>query len=276
MLDSLRGKGYVPPADVRVLLGLPPPKPPIPPQNTTWRETAPRVGPYLPGGVCTLRLDPAAPVDMQSVRHLHGALSRVLGRPHGRMPAWSLVPPVRVTDPWRVAWRRDEDAGRLEATEHRIRLLLCDRVLTVGMARRVPSPAPPRLGRHRLRIDSLVPVVMSRDGHRTAVYAPTAATMQRACEMIAERLGVAGTHPVVENVVCHTSAVSVHVGGHWQRGSDEDNDLPNRGVLRAWEGWLELTANAPAAWLLACAETLGLGGATSLGMGRVRVTEVSR
>jgi hypothetical protein len=200
-----------------------------------------------------------------------------VGREHTRLPAWALVPPAGPADPWRVWWRLDEDAERLAGTEHAIRLALRERVLTIGLRRRVLAPAPPRPGRHRLRIDALVPVTQSRDGHRTVVTRPTADTLRRACEGVAERLGVAVDWQALAlaDVACHTEACAVHVGGHWQRGSG-DGPEDRRGTLRGWVGWVECTANAPAAWLLACAETLGLGGATALGLGRVKVTEVER
>ena len=37
------------------------------------------------------------------------------------------------------------------------------------------------------------------------------------------------------------------------------------------EGWIAVRCNAPARWLLDCAELLGLGSKTALGFGRVLV-----
>jgi hypothetical protein len=54
------------------------------------------------------------------------------------------------------------------------------------------------------------------------------------------------------------------VGGHWQVGD-------RRGRIACMEGWLAVRCNAPARWLLDCAELLGLGSKTALGFGRLLV-----
>jgi hypothetical protein len=164
----------------------------------------------------------------------------------------------------------DPDGAALVGREHTVSLFNRERVMRLGAPVWFRAPVVQRRGRHRLRVDTITPVAMSREGARIAVLKPTALTMQAALKAVAQRIGL-DLYPelMFEDVGGELSSTHVPVGGHWQRGTAKP------GTIVAWEGALRLTCNAPARWLLHVAERTGLGGCTSIGLGRIRVTEES-
>ena len=74
---------------------------------------------------------------------------------------------------------------------------------------------------------------------------------------------LSGARPVgrlhVEDVALETQADRVEVGGHV-------------GACHGWTGRVTLLCNAPTVYALRLAESLGLGGKTAYGLGRVRVS----
>jgi len=75
-----------------------------------------------------------------------------------------------------------------------------------------------------------------------------------------DRLGTSVCNAELRLVERHTEARHVPIGGKY-------------GTVSGWVGYVILDCNAPAYWLLKAAETLGLGGRTAFGFGRIKVTE---
>ena len=136
----------------------------------------------------------------------------------------------------------------------------------VGLPRRVKAPPPVAAGRRRVTIETITPVSWARESHSVAILAPKVSTLEGSCEVLGRRALVSHEGARIFAVDHDLRRESVYVGGHVARGSKR------RGEVIAVVGTVTVTCNAHAAWLLLCAERLGIGGATALGFGRVKVT----
>lgn len=286
VLESLRGRGRVPPDEVRALLeaagcGVPattrkPPRrrteadapapieAPAAPLPGPWALPSPEAPRLLPCAALDLTL--SSPVDLTTVRHLHGALSAIHGRDHdAQRAAWRLVP--LAPHLWRVVWADAAVAERLRATREERRIgHRPERLAWSPVLHRPRSPAPLAPGRYRVRIDAAGPVVSSRYGGTEAVTSPTADTVRAQAARLRALAGVGAADGVeVEDVESITEPAAVHLGGHVRRGDGE------RGDVLAWTGRVTVVCNAVAAWALSLAEVYGLGGLTAFGLGTVRV-----
>ena len=286
VLESLRGRGRVPPDEVRALLeaagcGVPattrkPPRrrteadapapieAPAAPLPGPWALPSPEAPRLLPCAALDLTL--SSPVDLTTVRHLHGALSAIHGRDHdAQRAAWRLVP--LAPHLWRVVWADVAVAERLRATREERRIgHRPERLAWSPVLHRPRSPASLAPGRYRVRIDAVGPVVSSRFGGTEAVTSPTADTVRAQATRLLTLAGVGGADGVeVEDVESLTESAAVHLGGHVRRGGG------GRGDVLAWTGRVAVMCNAVAAWALSLAEVYGLGGLTAFGLGTVRV-----
>lgn len=204
-----------------------------------------------------LAVHPPPPLTTTTLRHMHGAISRLVGRDHhAEMPAWALVP--MSPSGWGLVIYDRADALRLVG-EHAASLRSTPVRVVVGPALvRLRAPGHLRAGRYRVTLESVTPVVHHRDGSTVAVVRPTVDTLRAACELARKRLGVEVGQEHIESVHCDVSTVRVPLGGHVGR-------------LRAWEGCVTVVCNAAATWLLSCARHTGIGARTAFGLGRVRV-----
>lgn len=235
-----------------------------------WLLGPPAYGPYLPGAGCEIAISPAPrwPVLHRNVRALHGVLSHLLGEPHGHLdPAFAVVPWSSHLG-WGV-WFWGDLWQRFACRRFEVHLFNQDCLIRFGGAHRVKAPAV-RRGRRRVRIDAITPVcVRNHNNHaneRLSYTAPTEGNLRSTlCLLLPRRLGVQVDEGSVllDLVERRTQAETVRMGG-------------KQGVERGFVGHLIVEANAPARWLLACAERVGLGGRTAFGFGRIRVTEVGR
>jgi len=251
-IDALRGRGVV--ADWRDVVGLP------------RRSTGPRA-PEYPTHLGTyyaldLRPRPEA-ITLRHTRLLHGIVSHALGVPHeNARGVFSLVPSHDGCG-WGVLVYEGTDAT---LTTHAVRYGGRPVTLSVvGLPRRVRAPARLDAGRCRVVIETVTPVSWARDGHSVAVLAPKVQTMEGACEIIGRKVRVSHDGARVYDVTHETRREAVYVGGHIARGSKR------RGEVIALVGTINVRCNAHAAWLLSCADRVGIGGATALGFGRVTV-----
>ena len=209
---------------------------------------------------------PAAALDLTGTRLLHGAITYAVAGPHTlRCARWSLEPSAHG---WVVVFYDRETAERMRAQSFDSRLGAEPRRLIFGgslVHAKAPRPLP--AGRYRVVIESVTPVSWASDGHAKVTTEPTPQTIIASTERIALAVGVDApeAHRVVASVASETKRVKVYAGGHWQRGSRV------AGLIRAIEGRIVVECNAVTAWLLACAEVVGIGGACSIGLGRVRV-----
>jgi hypothetical protein len=238
-----------------------------------WTLPSPVVGSHLRGGGNVLTLTPAPryPLVLRNTRMLHAMLSDRFPRPHGRSAAWSLVPMDRGAVPlgWGVLWTDGADAVRVAGASQTVHLGGRPHRLHYGPVIRLRAPASLLPGRYRVRIETVTPCVASREGHHEAVIQPTERTLIPAGIALTERLGLPAECLMAEHVTADTRRKVTHTGGHLQRGSARP------GEVMGYVGTVTAVCNAPLAWLLWCAESLGLGGCVAYGFGRVRV-EVQR
>lgn len=267
-IEQLRGKGHV--EDWPTMVGLsrgpgkrfalveqpaaPPPRDPAP-----W-------GGYV--GEQPLHLVPVglwldfdrAPETEHLRRLVHGAVSALVGRPHGgHLGAWSLVPhsPRR----WGVILYDPEDARRLRATEHAMRLGSEPARLRIAPEIvRLRTPPPLARGRYRVTVDAVTPVVQATMGRTVYVTSPAASTVLDALSLALQVARVSPRSTMhVAAVETRTAPERVRLGGHVQSPL-------------GWVGRLTVDCNAPAAWALGVAAQVGFGGKCAFGLGRVRVS----
>lgn len=248
----LQGRGVV--EGWRELIGLP------------RRATGPR-RPQYPSHLGTwyaLDLRPRhEAITLRHTRHVHGIVCHTLGVPHEPPRGVFSLAPSHDGCGWgalvyegcegTIAPRDVRFGGRPAALS------------IVGLPRRVKAPAPLRAGRYRVCIETVTPVSWARESHSVAILAPKVSTFEGACEAIGRKAMVPHDGARVFAVEHDLRREAVYVGGHVARGSKR------RGEVVAVVGTVTVTCNAHAAWLLLCAERFGLGGATALGFGRVRV-----
>lgn len=296
-IGALRGRGHVDPATVRselaargwivgprnalrrepVVPAVPVPVAavaPVTPVTTVPTTTAPDVTAVAPKPTVPALLPCAAlditlstGVDFGTVRLLHGLLSMLHGTTHRKLhPWWSLVPLDNPTM-WRVLWCDVEIAERLRGTVTKAHLGV--KPITVRWSPTLHRPRVPQElpeGEYLVTLDTLTPVSFARGGHKEAVTRPTPQTLRSAARTLIERAGMEHRRDLtVHDVSSQTQVERIDVGGHYYRGS-------GRGEVVAFTGSVVARCNARAAWWLQLSAVYGLGGLTSLGFGRVKVS----
>lgn len=230
-----------------------------------WLKGPPPIGPFLPGGGFALHVSPPPQweVQLRNTRGLHGMVTQLLGEPHHpNQPGFTLIPLGRGVG-WGVFVANEETAARVAGRT--VSGVLFDREVTVscGPLHRVKTPAVTKRGRQRIRIDAITPVCMRTDhSKRTHLY-PTQGNLHSTLSAwLPRRLGLDIPEEDVrlELVERQTQPDRVPTGGKY-------------GVTVGWTGHVVLEVNAVAAWLFRCAETIGLGGRTAFGFGRIKVSD---
>lgn len=227
------------------------------------------------------------PLTLRNTRLLHGALSAIHREPHrpglahfALVPRGEDAPPRHGTPPkpaWDVLFYERPLAERLRGTSHTIYLCggrakppdVPERTLSFGEhVFRVRAPAPLPAGRYRVTIETRTPLSFTTDDHRVCVERPHEGTITGSLERVAKAVGVTvrPSDLAIARVAAETYVQVIRVGTHWQRGTGDP------GSARTIAGRVVVECNAVAAWLLLCARRTGLGGMTSIGFGRVRVT----
>jgi hypothetical protein len=275
-LRSLLGRGRV--EGWRELVGLPPVKPrgwqvaaasaakapgrPKRPRDP-WRATVGAQPPHIaPVGLPLAFADPLPTFGASGRslrRHLHGLVSALVGREHDRkLPRWALLS-VRGGG-WGVILHDPADALRLARSTHLVTVGATRTTVTIGQPVRLKTPADVAPGRYRATIEAVTPVCHKVDGGTRSNTRPGAETILGALSVAIE---LSGARPVgrlhIEDVALDTQADRVEIGGHV-------------GVCHGWTGRVTLVCNAPTVYALRLAESLGLGGKTAYGLGRVRVS----
>lgn len=300
-LEPLRGIGRLPVAEALARCGIERPEPPprraraVPardpePTRDAWSLPSPdHTAPialavqlrFSQRGIPRQRIR-----DYGGARVLHGALHRAVDVGHSRAaPAWSLVlPSPRDARLWLVAYRADV----LDRLPRSVLLAGDDEPHELAFGLRSVLRAPPARapGSYRVRVHCETPLVLRRGISRAARergerdphdLQDAPATISGSLLQVATRIGLAGIahdHVVttvrkrdVERVMDDDGEDGVRVGSHWRIGE-------HRGRIACLVGWLDVECNAPARWLLDCAERVGLGAKTALGFGRVRVEDL--
>lgn len=230
-----------------------------------WLLGAPPYGSHLPGGGFELDVAPRPPwaAEHSRVRLVHGMVTAVIDRGHSNgAPDFSLVPwPSGIG--WGLYLRDEETARRLAGREHEA--VLADQRVTLrcGPLARLRAPAVRRRGHHRVRVETITPVVVSTMARTVTHLAPTADNLRSTLlSNLTRRLGV----------VVADEALPLELLEHETR--PERTPLGGKfGTMPGWVGSIVVDTNAIGRWLLECAARIGLGGRTSLGFGRVRVSD---
>lgn len=232
-----------------------------------WLAGAPPFGEFLPGGAFSLAISPVPhwPIELRNTRALHGLVTGLLGEPHSpQSPGFALIPSNAAASGWGIYVARTDLASKLHSST--VGGVLFDREVSImcGPLFRIKSPRVTKRGRRLLRIDVLTPVQIRSDSSAVTRLFVTAANL---CSTLGawlpRRLGIELESDAIQLEIVEraTQPQTVHMGGKY-------------GNARGFVGHLIVETNAVGEWLLRCAETLGLGGKTAFGFGRIRVAHV--
>lgn len=232
--------------------------------DSRWSAPAPKLcRSYLAVG---MEVDVGRFVGLGEVRFLHGALTAILGRDHGRRPDWSLAPVSASPSGWAAVWWSPHDGLSLARSSHRVRIGKRPATLRFGTPIYLHAPPAYVPAAHTVRLSTRTPVCSSRHLFRSdparsqTVWRtePAASAMVSMLATLAEKLEVDAA-PHVEILDESTRAESVKLGG-------------KLGIRHGWAGETRLIVNAPARWLLdAAGRGLGIGHSTAFGLGAVEV-----
>lgn len=238
-------------------------------ERTVWQIDSPVLD-HLP--LTAVRLHGALEPQWHSVYayRVFSAITRAINVPHRpNVPTHAVV--HERGSWWALLWPE-----ALAAMPERFRFVTRHRSgftdrewIRVGKERyRLRAPAPVEAGQYRVRLVLLTPLAVRASSRgpnkriRTVdlvdLRGPLAAVSNRVGNYLHESL----LHAQV--IARDTHAIDTELGGHVTR-SDE------HGKGTALVGSLVIECNAPALWLLRCAERIGLGSDTSRGFGRVRL-----
>lgn len=240
------------------------------PTANPWLLGAPKFGGMLPGGGFELSFANGMTFEHRQVSALHGIVTSITGRHDRNLPNFTLLPWPRGCG-WAVYCRDVELAKRLANSVLPVRIGSREIDMKTGMLYRPRAPRIDKRGRRRLQIDAITPVCCRRTNGpsqvQTCYTAPTSSTIRSTmATLLTKRLGVdmESEAVCVELVSRNTEPSTLSLAGR-------DGRLGN---IRGWVGSIVVEANAVSHWLLGAAETLGLGGTTSFGCGRIRVSEL--
>jgi len=240
-------------------------------ERTVWQIDSPSIE-HLP--ITAVRLYGALEPQWHSVYayRVFSAITRAINVPHRPNVPTHCVIHERGSW-WALLWPEALDAlpPRFRfVTRHRSGFT--DREwIRVGKERyRLRAPLPVEAGQYRVRLVLLTPLAVRassrgpnkriRTDDLVDLRGPLSAVSNRAGNYLHESL----LHAQVLARDTHT--IDTELGGHVTR-SDE------HGKGTALVGSLVIECNAPALWLLRCAERIGLGSDTSRGFGRVRLED---
>ena len=234
-----------------------------------WTIEAPAFGTHLPGAALPIHCRRGV-LPLDQARRLHGAITQILGTGHNpRVPDFTLIQTDRSVASlgWGLYLRDEDKARNVAGTAHAIRIGESESEIRFGSLLRFKAPPAPTPGRHRMRLDTLTPVVIRNHiGTVERVYQqPTARAIASTLVEVARRLGapVVLEDLAVRMVSQHTEHAAVRLG---KIGGPS-------GCVRGWSGSVVVDVSAPARWLLDCAARMGLGGHVAFGFGRVAVRE---
>lgn len=237
-------------------------------RHNAWLAGAPPYATHLPGVTTPITIDPLPrwPVELRNTRGLHGALSSVLDVGHAaHRPLWALRP---WQSGWAVHWLHALGVERYTCTS--VAVAVYDRPSTMrfGATVRWRAPRVAHRGRQRITLTTVTPVVIRTDGGASVAerasgpslvgslggdFAALLAPSPMWLTWMRERLRV--------QVVSHdTHPTSVPLGDKY-------------GIIRGWEGSVDLEVNAPARWMFEAATRIGLGSRIAFGFGCVRVQD---
>lgn len=229
-----------------------------------WLLGAPPFGEYLPGGAFALAISPTPqwPIELRNTKALHGLVTGLIGKPHDpNVPGFTLIPSDLAASGWGVYVADPADALRLANAQ--ASGVLFDREVTVscGAMHRIKSPRVSKRGRRKLRIDCVTPVIIRSQGSTVRHMFPTASNLlSTLTAWTPRRLGLhLGDDARLVLVERHTQPEWTPMGGKY-------------GPTGGFVGHMVVECNAVAEWLIRCSESIGFGGKTAFGFGRIRVS----
>ncbi len=211
---------------------------------------------------------PKWPFHLRNMKGVHGAITRLLHETIGlrhkqRLPTFA--PRMHEAGKLRVVvW----DPLAVELCDGAFHVPLWDRptLFRVEDAVEVSAPVVSRRGRTRVRMTSLTPIVISKDGHTGAETRPTKSSVLNSISgCFLERFSLQHIAPDVrcELLEVRTEPAHVNLGGKYRR-------------VDGWTGEVDLEVNAIGLWLLRAAEAVGYGSRTAFGFGQIVIEELPR
>lgn len=233
--------------------------------SNAWLLGAPPHGEFLPGGAFSIKISPTPqwPIELRNTRALHGLATTLLGKPHEPgAPGFALIPSDRAECGWGL-YVPTSDARRF--ANFTTEAVLFDKTVavTTGPFFELKAPNVIRRGRRRLRIDCLTPVVIRSQGGTVRHVVPHASNLLSTLgTWTPQRVGVTiGTSDATMVLIeRETHAEWTQMGGKY-------------GATAGFIGHLIVECNAVSEWLLRCCETIGFGGKTAFGFGRIKVSD---
>lgn len=240
--------------------------------DRAWMAEPPGYDAFLPGGACTLRFtpQPRRRLGLGAAHFLHGAVSTILGESgvphHERWPVFTIA--LDALGSATLVLGQDDAGAVIANGRFPVRIGSQENVtMQVGPLTRHRAPIVHGRGPRLLRITAETPVVVRRTvrnaepGHRGGYHTtPTTENLRHSIgPQFAERLGL-GFRELGRLELVH-------------RDTQGTRQMTGPKVRLTW-GWLGsvvVRVDAQAEWLLRAAETLGLGGRTAFGFGRVQV-----
>lgn len=234
-------------------------------RSQPWLLGAPPCAPYLPGGAFALAISPAPQwaIELRNTRALHGLVTTMIGKPHdSNRPGFALVPSGSAPSGWGVYVPDPEDALRL--SNRSMPGVLFDRPVEArcGNMFRLKAPVVTKRGRRRLRVDCITPVVIRSSGGTIRHTVPCGSNLlSTLATWTPHRLGIAigDSDAVMQLIERHTQPQWTPLGGKY-------------GATGGFVGHVIVECNAVSEWLLRCCESIGFGGKTAFGFGRIRVS----
>jgi len=233
--------------------------------SNAWLLGAPAYDVMLPAAGFTLSVSPTPrwPVELRNTRALHGMVTGLLGLPHTKpVPAFALSP-IQTAFGWGVI-TNPETAQRVANLSAEAVLFDRDVTVATGPLVRIKTPRVTKRGHRRLRIDAITPVCVRNSSSHWTHVTPTASNLgSTLLHHLPMRLGIRVDMETLrlDLVSRETQVERVPLGGKY-------------GNAGGWSGSCIVDTNAVGEWLLRCAESLGLGGRTAFGFGRVRISNV--
>lgn len=239
-------------------------------RTNAWLAGPPPYSSHLPGVTCTVtaRPIPKWPIELRNTRGLHGALTTALDvGHHPRFPAFAIRP---WDSQWAVHWLHP--AGeRLVASAVNVPLYDRPSELRFGPPVRFRAPVIAKRGHRRIRLETIMPVVIRTNGGAEHCVRPTADAIRNTIAGEAlNRIAPPGVDGWAEYVRERARVETIEIATepeHIQLGA-------KYGVVHGWSGRVDLDVNAVSHWLLVAASRIGFGSRIAFGFGWMRVTEI--
>jgi hypothetical protein len=226
---------------------------------------APYIGEYLPGAAVVISFANGRVPPLEHGRHMHAALTRLLGVPHDELlPTFAASP---YSGGWGV-YSPNLDAIKSIAQIRDVVRIGEERIeISIGPLMRLRSPKIEKRGWRTIRVDTISPVVIkstsSKTGQTVVRQLGVSQLLNGSLAAFAKlRFGLDIGDKICCEVTSHeTTRESIQLHG-------------KLGTIRGFSGSLIVRCNAVGEWLLRVAEQISMGSRVGFGFGRIRVSSV--